>query len=223
MKKNKLQFDIITIYPKIFDSYFSTAIIKTALDKKIIKINIHNLRDFALDDYKSVDDKPYGGGAGMILRVDIVLNAIKKITKNKNQKTCIIVFTPKGKLLKQKDFVRYQKYERIIMICGRFEGLDQRIVDYIANEEVSIGEYVLAGGEIPAMIITEGITRLLPKVLGNKESLKEESFSILKQKEYPQYTRPAKFKPYKSKKSWDVPEVLLSGHHKKIEDFRNKN
>lgn len=223
MKKTKTQFDILTIYPSIFDSYFGQAIVKTALDKKIVKINIHDLRDFSFDNYKTVDDKPYGGGAGMVMKVDVIHNAIKKIVKKSSTKTRIIVFSAKGKALKQSDLKRYTKYNNIVMICGRFEGIDQRVIDHIADEEVSVGEYVLTGGEIPAMIVVDGVTRLLPNVLGNKDSLKEESFSKKNFVEYSQYTRPAKFSPSKKSKSWDVPEVLLSGNHKEIQNYRKNN
>jgi len=134
MKKTKTQFDILTIYPSIFDSYFGQAIIKTALDKKIVKINIHDLRDFSFDNYKTVDDKPCGGGAGMVMKVDVIHNAIKKIVKKSSTKTRIIVFSAKGKALKQSDLKRYTKYNNIVMICGRFEGIDQRVIDHIADE-----------------------------------------------------------------------------------------
>lgn len=194
MKKTKI-FNILTIYPGIFESYFNLAIIKKAIDKKIIKINITNLRDFATDSYKSVDDKPYGGGAGMILRVDLIFKAIQKILKKDKIKSRIVVFSAKGKTLNQKDLERFKKYDNITFICGRFEGIDQRVIDKIADEEVSIGNYVLAGGEIPALVMIEGITRLLPEVLGNKESLSEESFKEENFLEANQYTRPEIFYP----------------------------
>lgn len=221
MKKIK-KFNILTIYPDIFNSYFSTALIKTAIDKKIIKLNIFNLRDFATDNYKSVDDKPYGGGPGMIMRVDIIHKAIQNILKKK--KSRIIVFSAKGKVLKQKDLERLKKYDSLTLICGRFEGIDQRVIDKIADEEISIGEYVLGGGEIPAMTLVEGITRLLPNVLGNKNSLTEESYNSQNFLESNQYTRPEKFypEPKNKRKVWKVPKVLLSGNHKEIEKYRNK-
>jgi tRNA (guanine37-N1)-methyltransferase len=188
-------FNILTIYPTIFDSYFNLAIIKKAIDKKIIKINIHNLRDYSKDNYKSVDDKPYGGGAGMIMRLDIIFNAIQKILKKRKTKSHIIVFSAKGKVLKQQDLERLKKYDNLTLICGRFEGIDQRVINKIADEEISIGEYVLAGGEIPALVLVESITRLLPGVLGNTESLKIESFKESGFLEADQYTRPEKFYP----------------------------
>jgi tRNA (guanine-N1)-methyltransferase len=201
MPSPKKQFDVLTIYPNIFCSYFGQAIIKTAIDKKIIKINVHDLREYSFDNYKTVDDKPYGGGAGMVMKVDVIFNAVQKIIKPKKIKTRVLVFSAKGKTLKQSDLLRYKKYDKLVMICGRFEGIDQRVIDHIADEEISIGDYVLAGGEIPAMVVIEGVTRLLPKVLGNKDSLKEESFSKKDFIEYPQYTRPAKFQPSKKGKT----------------------
>jgi tRNA (guanine-N1)-methyltransferase len=223
MKKIK-QFNILTIYPDIFNSYFNTALIKTAVDKKIIKLNIFNLRDFTNDNYKSVDDKPYGGGAGMIMRVDIIHKAIQHILKKRKTKSRIIAFSAKGKVLKQKDLERLKKYDNLTLICGRFEGIDQRVIDKIADEEISIGEYILGGGEIPAMTIVEGIARLLPNVLGNKNSLKEESYNTQDFVESNQYTRPEKFypEPKNKRKVWKVPKILLSGNHKEIEKYRNK-
>ena len=197
----KKVFDIVTIFPTIFDSYFDLAIIKKAIEIKRIVTKIHDLRKYARNNYRSVDDKPYGGGAGMVMRVDILYSAIKNILKNNKLKTRIIVFSAKGKTLKQQDLERLKKYDRLVMICGRFEGIDERVITKIADEEISIGDYVLAGGEIPAMIVTEGIARLLPGVLGNENSIKEESFSKENYKEYPQYTRPESFTPEKNKKS----------------------
>jgi len=194
MKKTKI-FNILTIYPNIFDSYFGLAIIKKAIDKKIIKTNVFNLRDFSKDNYKSVDDKPYGGGAGMIMRVDIIFNAMDKILKKGKVKSHIVVFSAKGKVMQQKDLERLKKYDNLTLICGRFEGIDQRVIDKIADEEISIGEYVLAGGEIPALTLIEGVTRLLPDVLGNKDSLSEESYKEQGFLEAGQYTRPEKFYP----------------------------
>lgn len=220
-KNSKKIFDIITIFPTIFDSYFNLAIIKKAKDIKAVDIKIHDLRKYSKDNYRSVDDKPYGGGAGMIMRVDIIYAAIKNILKKNTKKTRIIAFSAKGKILDQKTLERLKKYERIVMICGRFEGIDERVITKIADEEISIGQYVLAGGEIPAMIVVEGITRLLPNVLGNIESIKDESFKTEDYKEYAQYTRPEKFIPENSKKGWSVPKVLLSGNHGEIKKFRD--
>ena len=207
-------FNIITIFPDIFESYFSKAMIKRAQLKKIIKIKITDLRQFAENKYKSVDDTPYGGGAGMVLKIEPIYKALKAIKKKK--KSRVILFSARGKTLTQKDLRRLKKYDQLILICGRYEGVDNRVAEKLADEEISIGNYVLTGGEIPAMTLVDGITRLLPGVLGNLESPKDESFAKENELEYPQYTKPEKFR------SWKVPEVLLSGHHGKIEEWREK-
>ncbi len=218
-----IQFDIITIFPKIFDSYLKESFIKKAQEEGKIKIGIHDLRKFAKDRHKSVDDRPYGGGLGMVLKVEPISKAVnalrKQKTKNKKQK--IILFTPRGKNFDQKTAYNFSKLNRIIMICGRYEGVDERVAEHIADVELSIGDYDLMGGELPAMIIVETISRLLPGVLGKPQFLKER---ITKEKgfvEYPQYTRPEVFSPQKRIK-WKVPEVLLSGNHKKIGEWRKK-
>jgi len=210
-----LNFNIITIFPQIFDSYFNTAMIKRAQLKKIIKIKITDLRQFAGNKYKSVDDTPYGGGAGMVLKIEPIYKALKSIRRKK--KSRIILFSARGKALTQKDLRRLKKYEQLILICGRYEGVDNRVAEHLADEEISIGNYVLTGGEIPAMVLIDGITRLLPGVLGNLESPKDESFAKEDELEYPQYTKPEKFR------SWKVPEILLSGNHGRIKEWRNKH
>ena len=219
-----MKFDIITIFPKIFDSYFNESIIKRAQKKKLVKINVHNLRDYTSDKHKTVDDSPYGGGPGMVMMAEPIYKAVKKIKKGKKSK--VILFSAKGKKFDQKMAKRFAKLDRLIMICGRYEGVDERVAEYITDEEVSVGDYVLTGGEIPAMIVVDAITRLIPGVIA-KESLKEESFSFSKEKflreeqyEYPQYTRPESIIINKKKRS--VPPILLSGNHKKIEEWRKK-
>jgi len=212
-------FNILTIFPQIFDSYFNVAMIKRAQLKKIIKIKITDLRQFAENKYKSVDDTPYGGGAGMVLKIEPIYKALKSIKRKK--KSRVILFSARGKTLTQKDLRRLKKYEQLILICGRYEGVDNRVAEHLADEEISIGNYVLTGGEIPAMVLVDGITRLLPGVLGNLESPKDESFAKetpmgQAELEYPQYTKPEKFK------GWKVPEILLSGNHGKIKEWRDK-
>jgi tRNA (guanine37-N1)-methyltransferase len=221
-----IKFDIITIFPKIFDSYFSESIIKRAQKKKLINIKIHNLRDYTNGKHKSVDDKPYGGGPGMVMKIEPIYKAIQKIKnkkqkiKNTNKKLKIILFSAKGKKFTQDMAKRFSKLDRLIMICGRYEGIDERVAKYIADEEVSVGDYVLTGGEIPAMIVVDAVTRLIPGVIAS-ESLKEESFASLKiNYEYPQYTRPESFIIHGKKRT--VPRVLLSGNHKKIEEWRKR-
>ncbi|MFZ2193753.1 MAG: tRNA (guanosine(37)-N1)-methyltransferase TrmD [Candidatus Moraniibacteriota bacterium] len=210
-----MQFNIVTIFPAIFDAYFRESIIKRALEKKIIKIDIHNLRDYSTDRHQKVDDTPYGGGAGMVLQVEPIFNCIKSI-KNKTKKTRIILFSAKGRRYTQNTARRLARYENLIFICGRYEGVDERVAEYIADEEISIGDYVLTGGELPAMILVDSVTRLLPGVLGNEESAKYESHSSPGYKEYPQYSKPQEFN------GWNVPDVLLSGNHNEIEKWRSK-
>ena len=207
-----MQFDIITIFPNIFDSYFKESLIKKAIDKKLLKINIHNLRDFSIDKRKTVDDRPYGGGLGMVLMIEPIFNALKKIKKKKSK---VILFTPRGKAFNQKRANQLKKYDQIILICGRYEGVDERI-NKLINEEISIGEYDLMGGELPAMIVIETIARLIPNVIGKEELLKQRITKNGGFIEYPQYTRPEIFN------KWKVPKVLLSGNHKEIQSWRDK-
>lgn len=210
-----MKFDIITIFPEIFNSYFSESLIDRGQRKKLIKVNIHNLRDWTSDKHKTVDDKPFGGGIGMVMKIDPIFKAVKKIKKGK--KTKVVLFTPRGKKFNQKMAYQFSKLNRLILICGRYEGVDERVAKHISDIELSIGDYDLMGGELPAMIVIESVSRLIPGVLGKKELLKER---ITKEKgfiEYAQYTRPEIFN------KWRVPKVLLSGNHKKIEEWRKKH
>lgn len=209
-----MRFDIITIFPKIFDSYFNESILKRAQEKGLIKISAHNLRDFATDKHKKVDDTPYGGGPGMVLKIEPVYKAVQALklkTKNKKSKSRIVLFSTRGKKLDSQLAKRLAKYDQLILICGRYEGVDERVAQYIADEEISIGDYVLSGGELPAMVLVEAVSRYIPGVLGKYESLEEIKGS------YPVYTKPEVFK------RWRVPAVLLSGDHKKIEEWRKKH
>jgi len=225
-------FDILTIFPKIFDSYLKESFIKKAQEQKLIKIRIHNLRKWAKDRYKSVDAKPYGGGLGMVLKIGPIYKAIKEIEKSvsakawaRQKKSKIILFTPRGKKFNQKTAYQLSKLKRIIMICGRYEGVDERVAKHIADLKISIGEYDLMGGELPAMVIIETIARLIPNLIGKPEFLKERMTKNGGFIEYPQYTRPEIFE-LRSRRNkvikWRVPKVLLSGNHKKIEEWRKK-
>ncbi|MDO9231633.1 MAG: tRNA (guanosine(37)-N1)-methyltransferase TrmD [bacterium] len=213
-----MKFDIITIFPQIFDSYFGESILARAQKNKLIKIKIHNLRDYTTDKHQTVDDTPYGGGAGMVMKVEPIYKCLKSIKKPK--KTRIILFSAKGKKYTQSDAKRLSKYDNLIFVCGRYEGVDERVAQNLVEEEISIGDYVLTGGEIPAMIVVDSISRLLPGVLGNSESAKDESHSSEGYLEYPQYTKPEVFSV--SKKEWKVPTILLSGNHKKITEWRKE-
>ncbi|HUW72215.1 MAG TPA: tRNA (guanosine(37)-N1)-methyltransferase TrmD [Candidatus Humimicrobiaceae bacterium] len=216
-----LRFDIITIFPKIFKSFLKESLIARAQKKKLIKINIHDLRKWASDRHKTVDDRPYGGGLGMVLKIEPIFKAVKELKKSASRRTKIILFTPRGKKFNQKTAYHLSNLNQIIMICGRYEGVDERVAKRLADMELSIGDYDLMGGDLPAQVVMETVARLIPGVLGKPELLKER---ITREKgfiEYPQYTRPEVFSPKKGVK-WRVPKVLISGHHKKIAQWRQK-
>ena len=214
-----MRFDIITIFPDIFESYFSESLIKKAKDNDLIKINIHDLRDYSENKWGDVDGKPYGGGRGMVMKVEPIYKAVKDV-KIKSKKTKTILFTPRGVDYTQKKATEYSDLDQLIMICGRYEGVDERVRANIADESVSIGDYVLIGGEIPAMAVVESVSRLVPGVVGiDNEGFLEERVRGEGMVEYPQYSRPEIFKNDDGDQ-WQVPEVLLSGHHKNIEKWR---
>lgn len=221
-----MRFDILTIFPEIFDSYFNTSILKRAQEKKLIKIYSHNLRKWTFNRHQTTDDRPYGGGTGMIFKVEPIFRAVKDLKKKKFKKCRVILFSAKGGKLTQKKVKRLSNYKQLILICPRYEGVDERVAKYIADEEISIGEYVLTGGELPAMVLVDAVSRLVKGVI-KKESLSEESFMLNSKLlgEYPQYTRPAVFYPARNNKgvAWRVPKVLLSGNHKKINEWQQKH
>ncbi len=208
-----MKFDIITIFPNVFDSYLQESIIARAIKNKLISIKTWDLRDFSVDRHRKVDDRPYGGGPGMVLAVPAIYKAIKKITARKKDKTRIILFSPQGKQLDDKMIKRLLKYDKLVLISGRYEGVDERVAKHIADEKVSIGNYVLSGGELPSLVLMEAVSRFIPGVLGKIESLESERGS------FPAYTRPEVFEPSKGKK-WRVPKVLVTGDHKKIDEWR---
>ena len=220
-----IKFDIITIFPHIFDSYLKESLIARAQKKKLIKINIHNLRDYANDRHKTVDDRPFGGGLGMVLKIEPIYKAIKALKNKKSLKSKVILFTPRGKKFNQKLAYQFSKLDQLILICGRYEGVDERVAEQIADLELSIGDYDLMGGELPAMVLIETTARLIPGVLGKPQLLKERMPCSRGRGgrgfiEYPQYTRPEVFEI--NKKKLPTPKVLLSGDHKKIEEWRKK-
>ena len=216
-----MKFNIISIFPQISSSYFNESIIKRAQEKKIIKIKVHDLRDFTKDKHKTVDDTIYGGGAGMLLKVEPIYKAIKKIAKNKKiAKQKIILLSAQGKKWNQSLAKKYSQLESLTFICGRYEGVDERVKHFI-DEEISVGDYILTGGELGAMIIIDSITRLIPGVLGNSESLLDESHNDSGILEYPQYTKPAEFKV--GDKKYLVPKTLLSGNHALIQEWKEKH
>ncbi|MBI4733210.1 MAG: tRNA (guanosine(37)-N1)-methyltransferase TrmD [Rubrobacteridae bacterium] len=226
-----MQIDIITIFPSLFDAFSTESIIRIGREKKLFDIRVHDLRDWTTDKHRQVDDIPYGGGSGMVMKPDPFFKAVVDIgssngrvedvesqltaLENIRSSSRIVLFTPRGKVFNQNIAEELSHEKHIIMLCGRYEGIDERVHEHIATDELSIGDFVLIGGEIPAMAVTEAVVRLIPGVLGADESLAEESFgeSLL---EYPQYTRPPVFM------NWNVPDVLLSGHHGEIAKWRRK-
>lgn len=213
-----LRFDIISIFPKIFESYLGESLIARAQAKKLVKINVHDLRNWTNDNHKTVDDRPFGGGLGMVLKVEPIYKALKKI-KQKNKKSKIILFTPRGKKFNQNLANKLAKQDQIIFVCGRYEGVDERVAQKLADMEISIGDYDLMGGELPAMVAIETISRLVPGVLGKPQLLKERISKSGGFLEYAQYTRPEIFSPQKGI-NWRVPKVLLSGDHQKIDEWK---
>jgi len=212
-----LKFDVITIFPEMFDSYLKESLISRAQKKKFIKVNLHNLRKWTTDNHQTVDDRPFGGGLGMVLKVEPIYRAVKQIKKSKKAK--VILFTPRGEKFNQQTAYKLSKMDQVIFICGRYEGVDERVAEKIADMEVSIGDYDLMGGELPAMICIESISRLVPGVLGKPQLLKERISKTGGFLEYAQYTRPEIFIT-KDKKKWKVPPVLLSGNHKNIDEWK---
>ncbi len=218
-------FDIITIFPKILDSYFSESILKRAQKNGLIKIKTHNLRDFTLDKHHKVDDTPYGGGPGMVFKADVIDRAVNKIirqsaNKAKKIKSRTILFSLRGKKFDSEIAKRLSKYDQLVLICGRYEGVDERVAKYIADEEISIGDFVLSGGELAAGVLADAVSRFIPGVLGKLESLEEIKGS------YPVYTKPEILKlggKIGKLKVAKVPDVLLSGNHKKIEEWRSNH
>lgn len=217
-----MRFDVLTLFPSMFDGYFSESIIKRARERGLLDIRAHNLRKWSADKkHHKVDDKPFGGGPGMVMMVDPFFNALKALRALGTSKTRVVLLSAKGKTFVHKDAVRLSKYKRLVLLCGRYEGVDERVAKHLADEELSIGGYVLTGGELPAMVVIDAVSRHVPGVLGKKESLATESHAEEGVTEHPQYTRPEVFSPAKGKK-WRVPDILLSGDHKKIAEWRTK-
>jgi tRNA (guanine37-N1)-methyltransferase len=209
-----LQFDILTIFPRLFDSPFAHSILKRAREAGLVSIRLSDIRDFAEDKHRRTDDVPYGGGPGMVMKPEPIVKAIENAVVP-GKKARRIFFSPQGRPLKQEHLAGYLQYDQLILLCGRYEGIDERVIERFIDEEVSIGDYILTGGEFAAMVFVDAVARLIPGVLGEEESLKSESFSA-SLLEYPQYTRPPEFRGHK------VPDVLLSGDHRKIEEWRRE-
>jgi tRNA (guanine37-N1)-methyltransferase len=210
-----MRFEIITVFPDQISQFIEFGIFRIAKEVNVAQFNVHDLRSWTNDIHKSVDDRPYGGGAGMVLKVEPIAKAISSI-QTENSK--VIAFTAQGETMNQKMFRNYsdsEELDQLILLCGHYEGFDQRILENFVDQEISLGDFVLSGGEIPALTFMDGITRLLPGVLGNNESHRDESFEN-SSLEYPHYTRPDSFN------NWDVPKVLLSGNHKEIQKWREQ-
>ena len=210
------QFDVITIFPPILDSYINESLFKRAQKNKILKIKMHNLRQWTADRHQTVDDKPYGGGVGLVFKIEPIFKAVRDVILSQGSgrrsggkiKSRVILFSPRGKKFTQADAKRLAKYGQLIFICGRYEGVDERVAEHLADEVISIGDYVLSGGELPAMVVMEATSRHIKGVVGKEESVAKA--------DHPQYTRPEVFN------KWKVPKVLLSGNHAEIEKFRKK-
>jgi tRNA (guanine37-N1)-methyltransferase len=219
-----MRFDILTLFPGLFDGVFSESIVRRAIDAGQVSVNLHNIRDYATDKHRVTDDMPYGGGGGMVMKPEPIVYAVEDILgadlvrrqKETGQvEVPVILLTPAGRLFNQKMAREFERYGQLVMICGRYEGVDERVSELVVTDEISIGDYVLSGGEIPAMVIVEAVTRLVPGVLGDMRAMIEDSHAhgLL---EYPHYTRPAEFRGLR------VPDILVSGHHAQVERWRRE-
>jgi len=215
-----MRIDILSLFPEMFQVPFSTGIFKRAIDHRLVNINLPNIRDYTHDKHHTVDDYPYGGGPGMVLKPEPIFEAVESIksdisSKEEADMLPIILLTPQGRLFSQQIAQELSKYSHLILICGHYEGVDERVREHLATDEISIGDYVLTGGELPAMVVVDAMVRLLPGVLGSEASPLDESHAtgLL---EYPQYTRPPEYR------GWSVPEVLLSGNHAQITKWRRE-
>ena len=205
-----MRIDIVTLFPRMFDSVLNASLLGRAIESGTLEVKVHDLRAHGLGKHRSVDDEPYGGGAGMVMRPEPIFDAVEKI---RDEQSHVVLLSPRGLLLRHEGVARLAEREHIILICGRYEGVDERVAEFLADAELSIGDYVLAGGELAAMVVVESVSRFVPGVMGNMTSLESESHSqgLL---EYPQYTRPAQYRGH------SVPEVLLSGHHGEVDRWR---
>ncbi len=209
-----IRFDILSVFPEMFESPLNHSILKRAQEKGMAEIHLHNIRDYAEDKHRMTDDAPYGGGGGMVMKVEPIDRALASIVPSR-ENALVVLLTPQGETFNQKIAEEMSRYFRIVLVCGHYEGVDERVRDHLVDREISIGDFVLTGGELSAMVIVDAVTRLIPGVLGNYDSASYDSFStgLL---EYPHYTRPGSYR------DWQVPDVLLSGNHREIESWRRK-
>ena len=210
-----MRIDILTLFPEVFRGPFEASIIGRAAQAGLVQVVMHNIRDYAEGRHKVVDDYPYGGGAGMVMKPEPIFRALESVAAQAPQRGRVVLLTPQGRLLSQSVAEELAREERLILVCGHYEGVDERVREYLVDDQISIGDYVLSGGEFPALVVVDAVVRRLPGALGSEVSLEEESHDggLL---EYPQYTRPAEFR------GWPVPEVLLSGHHGEVARWRRQ-
>jgi tRNA (guanine37-N1)-methyltransferase len=210
-----MRFDVFTLFPEVMHAYIQSSVLGKALESGIIEVNLHNIRDYTLDRHRTTDDEPYGGGGGMVMKPEPIFAAVESVLGEEIDTTPILLLTPQGRVFRQEVARELSGHARLALICGRYEGIDERVRQYLATDEVSVGDYVLTGGELPALIIIDTIARLRPGVLGDTEATEKDSYSggLL---EHPHYTRPASFR------GWEVPEVLLSGDHARVATWRRE-
>jgi tRNA (guanine37-N1)-methyltransferase len=216
--QNKMRIDILTLFPQLFEAPFAFGIFKRAIDNGLVNINLMNIRDYTHDKHHTADDYPYGGGAGMVMKAEPIFEAVETIKEkldDKGESLPVILLTPQGRLFSHKIAQELAQHQHIVLICGHYEGVDERVIEHLATDTISIGDYVLTGGELPAMVVADAVLRLIPGVLGSEESPLDDSHAsgLL---EYPQYTRPADFR------GWQVPDILLSGNHAQIAKWRRE-
>ncbi len=210
-----MRFDVLTLFPDIFNGYLSQSLLNKAINNQLVEVHLHNVRDWSADKHHRVDDRPYGGGPGMILMVEPMVDAIESVQSRDDETAEVIVLTPTGEPLKQPLVEELATMKRLMLVCGRYEGFDQRVFDVVRPREISVGDYILNGGEVAAMTIIDAVIRLIPGVLGDEDSPRQDSFSTSNRLlEFPQYTRPRSFR------GLDVPEVLLNGNHAEIDNWR---
>lgn len=215
MTPGPIKFDIVTIFPQMIEAALGEGVLSRGIAKGLLDVTVHDLRDYAFDRHRSVDDVPYGGGPGMVMKPEPLVRAVERIRATRGEPDAVILLTPQGRPFRQAEAARLSGLAHVVLLCGRYEGMDERVRELVATEELSIGDYVLSGGELPALVVVDAVSRLVPGVVGDEQSVEEDSFSrgLL---DYPHYTRPAEFAGRR------VPDVLLSGHHAEVRRWRRK-
>jgi len=211
-----MRFDVLTLFPEMFPGYLGQSLLKLAIERGLVEVNLVNIRDYSTDKHKSVDDRPFGGGPGMVIRVEPTVECVEDVQKQGDQPGRVVLLTPQGRRLTQPIVEELARQQRLLLLCGRYEGFDERVKDILKPDEISIGDYVLNGGEVGAMVVIDSVIRLVPGVLGDEESARQDSFSgPNRHLEFAQYTRPREYRGH------TVPEILLSGNHQEIAAWRN--